>query len=258
MDALGKLILNRQEYLLGVNENKTKVVYTLYTRYTEADSIRVLRGERPQDAVITTAEDVKTLATVDHVVESVTRMKKTGKVTFYKNNTILQQVIDHLGMARMYSFKKNEVIEDDEEQLSGDLIHYFNASNSEISFRYKEINGMMTELDLVTGEINLSLLPVSFRTARNDLVYQVVTTDVQKKILVSSIKLVTYQILCESSDMSWFEENGVRKKRYDAITTVKEFEDKIMTPLAREVQRCEAIGEQVHLAIDTETTGLNL
>lgn len=258
LNTLCKIKVDSQEYYFGVHENKTKVTYYLYTKTSRSDMLRAAKGEEPLDPEIKSLEGIKLYATADYLAESITRMKKTGKITYFRGYLTIQKILNEISKATMYAFTDTEIIVNTEDVVQASLRKVFNAMNDEISFSYRAIDGMYSELTLITKDFNLQLKEVPFDVGLKNLPYIEMPSDVKKKLLVTSIKTVTYQTLCDTSDMSWFEEDGVRKKDYEAITNIEDFENKIITALARAVQVAAMRGEQVLLSIDTETTGLNI
>lgn len=258
LNTLGKVKIDLQEYYFSIKENKSKVIYTLYTKRSRSDMIRMSHGETPLDQEIQGLDGIKLYATADYVAESVSKMKKTGKVTHFRGCNTIQKILNELSKAQMYAFNDSEIIIDTENIYNGVFYKTFNATNDELTFSYHTMDGMYNELLILNRDINLNLKEVPFDVSIKSLVYTEMPSDVKKKLLVTSIKTVTYQTLCDSSDMSWFEEDGVRKKDYDAITNIADFEDKIITPLAKAVQLAALRDEQLLVSIDTETTGLNI
>lgn len=258
LNTLGKVIIGSQEYFLGISENKTKITYVLFDKYTREDRIHLIKGESIEAEILSGPNTVKKYANESYVVEAVVRMKKTGKVQYYRNHVLTQKVLDLIQMAKMYSFKDSEIIEKTETINQGELITIFSAANNELTFKSEERNGMIYQLFIKSQEMEMDATPIMFNPIPNKLCYAEADLNVKSKILLSSIKKVTYQTLCDVLDMSWFEENGKRKKDYKAITNIQEFEDLVMTPLIESVETAAKKGEKILLSIDTETTGLNI
>lgn len=258
MNTLGNVTIGSQEYFLGISENKTKITYVLYDKYTREDRVRLIKGEPLQSEVLTGPNTIQKYASESYILESVVRMKKTGKVLFYRNHVLTQKLLDAIQMAKMYSFKDSEIIENNETICQGEMISIFSASNDELLIKNEEHNNMIYQLLVKNADVSIDVKPVQFKPVPNSIKYSEVELNVKNKILLSSIKKVTYQTLCDALDMSWFEENGKRKKEYKAITNIQEFEELIMTPLIDAVKYASIRGIRVLLSTDTETTGLHI
>ena len=58
--------------------------------------------------------------------------------------------------------------------------------------------------------------------------------------------------------MSWYKENGVKKKKYRSIDSIEQFETEIITPMIKKILECKNQDKLFNVAVDTETTGLNV
>ena len=234
-----------------VNDVKASATYLLFDsrRYGDPAAKKVLNY--PAD--IFSTENIN-----DYIIEGISKKKVSGEVSCYKNNRILTSILDKVHFAQLYKFRPECIQQDNEEFLDGSLVHFYKAENNELTFESQVENRLWRKINLQTADTQLNLNACGRSFNIKQFKFEKATKEIQRKILVSSMKSITYEMLCDSLDMSWFEENGKRKKDYRAIKTIREFEELVITPLAKAAIESAKRGERLDVGLDTGTTGLNI
>jgi DNA polymerase I-like protein with 3'-5' exonuclease and polymerase domains len=240
-------------------EQKSTVVYYLISKYTKRDIARIANGEQPLDPTINNVNSIGIL-TKDYIIAGLKRMRVTGQVKAFGNISKIQKLMDFQSYCTMYNFRSSDIEQDTTSYDMDGCRKVFKARDKNLEYQYSKLdNGTLSLIgvDLVSGT-SVEQWPTAVKLSQKGFEFTDVDSMVQKHISVSTIKKVTYQTLCDSLDMTWFEEDGVRKKEYRAIETVEEFETLIMAPLVHAIVEAHRRGEELLLSIDTETTGLNI
>lgn len=251
MNLFGEIIVNGRQYFMYVNDVKASATYLLFDTRRFGDPVGKKVLNYPAD--IFSTQNIN-----DFIIEGVSKKKVSGDVGCYKNNKIITSVLDRIHFAQLYKFRPEQILQDSEEFLNGGLVHFYKAENNELVFESQVENRLWRKINLQTPDMKIELYACGKSFNLKQFKFEKATKDVQRKILVSSMKSITYEMLCDSLDMSWFEEEGKRKKDYRAIKTIREFEEQIITPLAKAAIECGKRGERLDVGLDTETTGLNI
>lgn len=258
-NILGQVFIGPQSYFFYIKENSTEVGYVLLHRYHKDDIKAVTTGELPQHNTLDSVMSIEKYGNLDYALEILTKARVSGKLKYYNNYIIIQKLLDTISFASMYHFFSNDISIRTSEVIDGELVETFEAKDSILEYRYIKANQKYAELFIKYKEIEIDLARTSYKANFKKIELKGLDkSEDKKKILLSSLKSVTYEMLKEALDMSWYEYNGAVKKKYECITTIKDFEDKIMTPLIERVEYCQATNQILDVAIDTETTGLNI
>lgn len=261
MNVLGTYILGNQQYFVGISRKKTIVTYTLFSKNTKDDIYRNIMGEPMQDVTLTHYKAVERYADERYVVEILKKKIVSGDVYTISGRgcKILTKFIDTLNFATAYAFKPNAIITDRRYEEGGASYKEFSADDTEngISFTYIRKDREYTSVHYQdrTATIEFEVSGYEYKGNEELIKYEKLDTD---QLTAATVQAVTYDMLADKLDMSWYESNGVKKKDYRSVGTIDEFETLIMTPLVEAVERCESLGTQLLLSIDTETTGLNI
>lgn len=258
MNLAGKFEFNGTKFYLFMNDVQKSETFILLSPYHRQDRFAVATGDNASYPVIHTVDQIKKKALFDYAIEVIERRKLTGKVNKFGNDEIIESVISSIGMARSYSFSKEDIQIHEKEFASGQEHVIFGAADNNIQFNYETRNGLYTYLRVKTREVFFELSRVWFNMTVKGLPMHEVEHQLQKRILVSSIKKVDYNVLAESLDMSWYREDGITKKKYQSIGSNTEFELKIVREFIHRIMECQKQGIQADVAVDTETTGLNV
>ncbi len=103
------------------------------------------------------------------------------------------------------------------------LTYRLKTKNHLIQAMYVKYRGIVIDVNEAKGMRTLPAKSLEWREAESSI---------KKQILVSTLKKVTYEMLCEKLDMSWYRKDGKDLKRYRTIKNIAEFEDEVIRPLA--------------------------
>lgn len=260
MKLSGTFSIGSQLYFVLMNETKSYVTYTIFNRFTKSDSYRHVMGETPQDIVLKSRGAFEKYADARYLRCHMKRMRTTGVVTASNALTIseIERFLDVVRFATMYSFSANNILGHSERNVGIDKLSTFSASDRNLTFAYEKKNNEFQSFSINYKDVKIDMQGSDMSVKLGDIEMVQIARESAEHVIVSTLKTVTYQTLCDVLDMSWFEEDGVRKKDYKAITTVEDFESLIIAPLAKAVQFIDGTGDKLLLSIDTETTGLNV
>ena len=260
MNLAGSITIGTQQYFLFLNDVKASMTYIVYNKYHKDDVAKFVKGEALDHVVLQNVKAFEYYATPEYAIEGVSRTKVSGKVKAFGNNKIITKVLDTVSFAGTYTFRKDDIALDENSMQDGELCHTFHAEDNNLAYSYTLLNNLYKQLIIKdkTSGISIELSKTSMKAQLKQFDFKEVDKEVKNKVLLSSLKSVTYEMLCETLDMSWFEKDGVRQKNYKSIKTIEEFETQVMTPLVKAIQYAEGTGKQLDVAIDTETTGLNI
>ena len=73
----------------------------------------------------------------------------------------------------------------------------------------------------------------------------------KKNILVNTIKVIDYQMLCDSLDMSWYKTGDVLHKDYRTVKTIRDFELQVITPIILAALDAGNRSGELDLTLDT-------
>ena len=260
MNTLGFVSVDGERYYLQIKDVKASERFLLISPYTAQDRERVEASLTAQEKVLGTLQEVTRGLTGDYVLEGIERLKVTGKVRYCRAHSTLSRILDVIAFARNYRFRKCDVSEDENNMVDFEPVTSFIASDNTLTYRLKTKNhliqamyvkyrGIVIDVNEAKGMRTLPAKSLEWREAESSI---------KKQILVSTLKKVTYEMLCEKLDMSWYRKDGKDLKRYRTIKNIAEFEDEVIRPLALKAKEATERQEELILSLDTETTGLNI
>lgn len=260
MQLAGSMNLGSQMFFIVQKDVKNKVTYTLYNQRTKEDSYRYVMGEEPINIVLKNKDAFLKYGNTEYFRCQMQRLKIKGTVTVSDINAYheIDKYLETMHFAEMYKFPSNAIMQHEIRPVGTDIIEIFSAADRNLIYNYEKKNSELTHVEIHYRDINIIMSESNFRVVLPKLEMVTVQKQETKQIAIATMQTVTYPMLCDALDMTWFEENGIRKKDYASIKTIEEFESLVITPLAKAVEFHESIGKQLLLSIDTETTGLNV
>lgn len=256
MNLLGKFNFNGELYFLNLQDTAQKEIFTLISSIHSSDRIRIINGEEPAKPTLQTISSVFLDWDIGYVLESIERRKRTGKVMKFGVSNILMNVMDAITKAKSYKFNKEQIQKKEQSFVDGEDRETFFAFDDNLYFEYNKVNGLYTLLNVKSNTIAFELSPMSSSLNLRGLQYEELKNKKASKVLIAGLKKITFQDLSQKLDMTWYRANGVEQKKYRAITSNNEFEEKIMTPIVKKILECQEKGTVFDIAVDTETTGL--
>lgn len=257
---IGTLKIDDRVFYIYFRQEKNLIRCAVLDKYTRNDAYRLVKGEPLVDVVLSSVSAIERYANDSYVMEAITKSTATGAVASLdgREPRIIPRLLELISFAESYSFSKNNIINDTIYFRNIDKVEDFSADDGSIRFEYKKINKIYNWMGITTSSGEIELRDSSFRLSISKDRMKRLKQDEQKKISQYTIKKVTYKDLCEIYDMSWFEDNGIRKKNYVPIMSVKDFEYKVIAKLAEDAKACTDNNRKLLVALDTETTGLNI
>lgn len=259
MRAIGTARYAGELYYVFINDTKSKEIWYLVSPYHKEDIVPRLLGQALTYPILGAVSDLELYdISEDYIIEAVSRTKVSGKVEVYGNYNILDRMQGNYSIVRSYGFKKERILTDKSYLSGSDYVHDFEANDGGVEYRYLTKNKLLSRLRLVYKDLVIDVVETTKARLKSDIKFSEVTNIIRKKVLLSSVKSITYKDLQELLDLEWYEKDGVLQKDYRSIKNVKEFEEVVMQGIAEELEICKSKGEKLILAVDTETTGLNI
>lgn len=259
MNLIGDFSFNGTKFFLGLHDVKNIEEFLLISPIHVADRVRVMEGlDKAENPILKYPSDVKGNLRTDYVVEVIQRRKKTGIVKRYGESNVLIAVTDAIGRAKSHQFEKKSIFIDEKEFKDGKEHRIFQAADSDLQFYFETNDGVYSYLRVQSETVTFELKSVPWALNTKEIPLEEAKHVFSKRVLVSSIKQVDYNVLAETLDMSWYKENGVKKKDYKSIDSIETFETLIMTPMLQKIEKCKKENKVFNVAVDTETTGLKV
>lgn len=253
----GTLTYQNTDYLIGLDEQKNFQKWMLLSKTRKEDLALVLSGGQQSGPNITLRYLANSAPSESYILEMLHVQRYGSKLKAYRNPTILTVLMKELSRALSYTFAPENVLVS--EQHSATMSRTFVAQDENISISYEKKMGQYVTLSLTTKTISLELsstTPVKF--PRSIELTEVKLTE-QRAIKEVTVEALNIDELKKIMDLSWyFNEDGTKKKNYFLVQNIKEFEDKVMTPLIRAVQDARSKGIRLEPSLDVETSGLNM
>lgn len=257
MFLYGSVNIGSDEMYLCLHDTKPTETYLLISKHHVSDMPRVLKKEKLEHAVLGSPNVIPTYFDLGYVLEGVKRTKVSGKVYEYRTVRVLETILQTISYCKTYHFLKDCITEDTEYQSLSDLVSEFAASDNDVSFVFKKVNGFYEYLCARKGNIKIELHSSKKTIPVKTIPFKESTSAVKKKVLKASLVAITYEQLQQAIDLSWYEQGGKVLKNYRSIKTKEEFEEFVMKPLAQAIKKNQQSGKksEVIIGLDTETTG---
>lgn len=191
-----------------------------------------------------------------YVVEGVKRQKISGTMKKYRGVHNLIRILDTITFADEYTFSRSNIRKDKSFVVDGNYITQFEAEDSNLYIKKELVGGELVSLYLEYRNFTIHLAPTKLRIRDSDFEFTLIQKLEEKQLRIDMLKTVSYQELCQLKDMSWYEEDGEKKKDYSSVSTINGFEEGVMLPLCEYIVSCKE-EEEALITLDTETDGLN-
>lgn len=252
----GEISFSGTKYFLCLYNVREIEYFALLSQVHREDRVKMLSGEKLGHVVIKDVDQIKRYYDEGYVLEGVKRYKKTGKVETYGKTNVLMRVMDAMSYAKSYRFNKEDVLDSYSGVDVGEYIQSFSAGDDNLQYNYEMRDGEYFYLRIKNASIAFELSNMDWKIPLAKLRYVRAERQQEKAVLVATLKTVTYDILAQKLDMSWYKKDGVLQKKYKSITSNRQFELEIMGPMMEKISKCKEDGTVFDVAVDTETTGL--
>jgi DNA polymerase I-like protein with 3'-5' exonuclease and polymerase domains len=256
MMLAGKFMANGSEMFLCMYSLKDSEFFALLSPYHKEDAFEAAIGGETKHVVIREVKLLSKYYDPGYVVEAIKRLKKSGTTEAYGTPNVLLRVLDGISFARSYRFNKKDVFTNERNIELGEEVVSFDAADENLEFNFEKHNDEYSYLRVKTSNIEFELNKMEYRLPLKKLTYSPIQKEQSKKVMVATLKDISFDILDRMLDMSWYKKDGVLQKDYKSICTKQDFELKIMRPLAKKIIECQKTGKQLDVAVDTETDGL--
>lgn len=258
MNLTGTLRINSYDYFIQMNDVKASMSILLFTPYHDEDIIAYEMNDIMLHPVLSSELMINKDLDSNYLAEGVKRLKTSGRVFVYKQSSVIENLLNVMSFANNYNFANKDVFEKRDYYSFNENIVSFKAQDENLEYAFNKTNGLFTSLDIKYGDIQLHLHTAKtfYRLASID--FKEIDGNTKKNILVNTIKVIDYQMLCDSLDMSWYKTDDIMHKDYRTIKTIRDFELQVITPIILAAVDAGNRDEELDLTLDTETTGLNI
>lgn len=228
--------------------------YICYVKDLQGSFKAIILNQGTEEHPIRSVSDLNHLTlNEDYILAGFFKTKSTGAVNYTGPVRFVDQLTSLFELIHGYSFGKNDVTINDSNGIESN----FFASNEDVSVRYTmndadlytriflKAEGLVLDVRESIGITLVDRAPKSLFTRESD--------EFKQKMNSVNLSVITMADLYEKLDMSWYE-----GKNYRVITDIDAFERYVMTPLNQAYAKAKETGEPMILALDTETTGLNI
>lgn len=258
MNLGGTLEMDGYSYFVQMHDIKQSNVLMVFTAYHEDDTTAYELGDTFTQPVLGSEFEIDSSTDMGYLLGAVKRLKTSGKCFTYGDSNVVESVLSLLTTVRNYKFAVNDVSMSENSFSLNEHYESFKAADTNYAFEFRQKDGIYQLLKINSSGIRLDLHQVKKLFSVKQIPFIEVAGATKKNILLSALRQITYQDLCDHLDMSWYKEGDVCKKDYKTIKTIREFELQVITPLVQKAIALAERGEQLDVAIDTETTGLGI
>lgn len=258
MAMTGTLRIGGYDYFIQMFDTKSYLAIILFTPYHDDDVINYEMGNDLKYPLLTSEYAINKDVEDGYVMGAIKRLKASGKVYTYKDSSVIENVLSTISFANNYKFaNRNISINEDVFYLNENKIT-FSAKDENLSFEYATVNGLYNNIHITYGDVQVDLVAAKSHYQLKKIIFTEADNSQRKRILENTIKVIDYQMLCDSLDMSWYKKDDVLQKDYKTIKTTREFETMVITPIVLGIQEAMQNNTIFDVTLDTETTGLNV
>lgn len=258
MYLTGQIKVDSELYYIVWNDIKSAETFWIFCPYHSEDYVSIQMGKQAIHPVIPSEWAVKQFYDNNYVIEILKRKKVSGEVTIWGNPQIIDRLLDVMSFARNYRFNNKDITDNTHMQMGASNLYKFKAVDNHLVYEYERDDFHYHALKIVYSGIEVQFQEANFSLDLSKFPLNLASNLYKKKILSQSIKTITYETLCESLDMSWYKIGDKLLKVYKSISNIRDFELQIMTPLVLAILDCMNKNTVLDVAVDTETTGLNV
>lgn len=259
MNLLGEATINGVKFWLYIKNLKRESIYYLISKVHKDDLVNYNTGQALNYKLLQNLVSFRDNVNDGYVLESLKKSVITSQIRKFGHGTNLDKILNLIRYAEGFSFHSEDIVSELNETTVSGKEESFMASHPDLFYKYRKLNHEFTYLEMKGLGIEIRLNKCLFRLPSLKLEYQDISSQYETKLQALTIKDITYDILKENLDMSWFErEDGIYVKDYRGIETILDFEFYIITGLVHALQQSISKGEVLDVALDTETTGLNI
>lgn len=258
MYLTGYIKFDDELYYVVWNDIKSAETFWIFNPYHKDDIVNHAMGLDVVNPVISSAWAVKSFYNENYVEEILKRKKVSGEVEVYGKPHVVDIVLEALSFARNYRFAEKDIIKNTVTTMFQDKLYEFEAFDSNMHYSYMKDDFYFKKIKIINSNVELQLESAGFSLQLKGFELIEASNIYKKNVLNKTIKVIDYNALCEVLDMTWYKDGDVFKKDYKSIDNIRDFELQIMTPLIKAIVNAGQNGTVKDVAVDTETTGLNI
>lgn len=256
MHKVGKVEYGGNKYFICIKDGKKEALYYLLNKYTRECELSILRDGIPNhDIVLESIGALEKHASINYVVEAMMYNKVSGEIQeAFSGCNVIQKIIDIIAMIDTYKPRVSTIEHKDRYTKNGIIVDEIVVNDNNISFEYRKENTKFTRLIATYQDVKLDIIVGKFSNIKKDYIKwrALKENNIEKQLTVSTLDKITYDMLSDKLDMSWYE----NKKEYMTIGSKDDLEKYIITPLAIAAAKASE-DNKLLLSLDTEATGLN-
>lgn len=259
MSLLGDLHLQGFKYYFYLRNTKQECIYYIISSVHKQDIVQYELTGKHDYPVLESVSAVERGFTPDYVVSAVRHNLRSGKFSAFGNVSLAESVFETLQFAKTYTFSNNNILENISDIRYGIKYDSFRGLDNKLTFEYEMQNGIYHYLLVRTPNMYFQLRDTNLKISATKFDFTEVDKSSKKALSINTLDSISFEKLEELLDLSWYKnDDGTFKKDYKTIENVLDFELKIMTPLVKEIKKCENAGTSLDVSVDTETTGLGI
>lgn len=249
----GKVEIGTDRFLMSLEETKSRIKYSLFSIYHKDDRVNLSSPTHP----LLREDLMKKVNLTDYVVESYKIQRYGTKIERGGSGNYISRIIDSIAYADRYFTDDMLGVTRSKYVHEGNRIEEFEGADKFVEYSYTKCNGVKTQLRLKYNGITVDLADSRLKP-RFDMAYYEMNIQSAYNLKGKTIEKITYDMLAQASDMSWYKDATGCKKNYTSVHSLHEFELQVMLPLTDAIVDAHAKGQQLLISLDTETTGLDI
>lgn len=250
MIIAGDVEFNGDKFIFAIKTLSKTKIYFLYSLHDQTD----FSSEEKQ---ITKCNDLERVDPSNYLIGVYSRSLVTGTIKYWGDCNVIRILLDNISYANNYTFIPENVIANTKETVDADTVKFFEASDKNLHYSTKCVNGEITYMKLSRGVLDLTLKESKLKLTTKNIELKDADKNDAKHVLISTIKTIRLADLDNALDMSWYHVGDKTLKNYSNAKNNFEFETKVFTPIVKAMLKAKQSGHPLLLSLDTETTGLN-
>ncbi len=160
---------------------------------------------------------------------------------------------------RQYGYRADQKVES-KEIIGGKLFVKVRAETKDFKVDYNTMDNQYVYIDYKSKDLSFNLENIKGAPTYVPPNLVRASRTLRERVYLENVSSVRFEDLVARHDVSHMYNvlTNTWVKDYRMISTIEEFEKYVMTPLLRELNRCITNKEKLLLAMDTESTGLNI
>lgn len=259
MRLLGEINYHNRKYIYALNQNKQKTEHMIINKTVQTDMMDIFFNKKNNTEELS-VRNMKGF-TPNHIKEFVTKQRVSGEVKHLPNsdNKIVYEILGAISKFRQYGYRADQKVES-KEIIGGKLFVKVRAETKDFKVDYNTMDNQYVYIDYKSKDLSFNLENIKGAPTYVPPNLVRASRTLRERVYLENVSSVRFEDLVARHDVSHMYNvlTNTWVKDYRMISTIEEFEKYVMTPLLRELNRCITNKEKLLLAMDTESTGLNI